>query len=214
MGPLAQRLLRLHHARERLGCGAGLSGTAMDRHSEHAKWSARILGCALLVTWAPDGVSAQGLFDFLFGNSQPRDVAPPPVHPPPPVERPGRIAPAPLGQENVNEGGGSTGHGVAFCVRLCDGHHFPLEQMVKGNAAETCRASCPYSRTKVFFGAEIDNAVAPDGQHYASLDTAFLYRKQLVASCTCNGKDAFGLAPFDVPIARSRRPMPCSPGLC
>jgi hypothetical protein len=98
----------------------------------------------------------------------------------------------------VNEGGGSTGHGVAFCVRVCDGHHFPLEQMVKGSAAETCRASCPYSRTKVFFGAEIGSAVAPDGQHYASLDTAFLYRKQLVANCTCNGKDAFGLAPFDV----------------
>jgi hypothetical protein len=171
-----------------------------DRHSRQARWRAGILGCALSVTLTPDSVSAQGLLDFLFGNSQPRDVAPPPppLHPPPPTERPGRIAPAPLGQENVNEGGGSTGHGVAFCVRVCDGHHFPLEQMVKGSAAETCRASCPYSRTKVFSGAEIGSAVAPDGQHYASLDTAFLYRKQLVANCTCNGKDAFGLAPFDV----------------
>jgi hypothetical protein len=171
-----------------------------DRYSGHAKRRAGILGCALLVMLAPERVSAQGLFDFLFGNSQPRDVAPPspPTHPPPPAERPGRIAPAALDQENVSEGGGSTGHGVAFCVRLCDGHHFPLEQMVKGTAAETCRASCPYSRTKVFFGSEIGNAVAPDGQHYANLDTAFLYRKQLVANCTCNGKDAFGLAPLDV----------------
>jgi hypothetical protein len=38
-----------------------------------------------------------------------------------------RIMPAPLGQESVTEGGGSSGHGVAFCVRLCDGQHFPRE---------------------------------------------------------------------------------------
>ena len=42
---------------------------------------------------------------------------------------------------------------------------------------ETCRAICPSSQTKVFFGAEIDGAKASDGTHYTDLKTAFLYRK-------------------------------------
>ena len=67
----------------------------------------------------------------------------------------------------------------------------PVEQIVNGTPAETCRAICPYSKTKVFVGSEIGAAVAQDGQRYAALETAFLYRKQLVANCTCNGKDAF-----------------------
>jgi hypothetical protein len=170
--------------------------------ARRARWCARLVGGALSIVprvSAPDFAYAQGIFDFLFGGSRQHDAASPPSpHPPPPVERPDRIAPAALGQERINDGGGSTRHGVAFCVRLCDGHHFPLEQMVKGTAAETCRAICPYSRTKMFFGTEIGTAIAGDGQHYASLDTAFLYRKQLVTNCTCNGKNAFGLAPFDV----------------
>jgi Protein of unknown function (DUF2865) len=149
---------------------------------------------------APGEARGEGLFDFLFGGPQERWTPPAQTyeHPPPPAPRPTHVAPAALPQENVSEGGGSTGHGVAFCVRLCDGHHFPMEQMVKGTPAETCRAICPYSKTKVFFGAEIGSAVAQDGQRYTNLDTAFIYRKQLVVNCTCNGRDAFGLAPLDV----------------
>ena len=150
--------------------------------------------------------SEEGFFDFLFGGSgrwQPpwrsQEHAPPaPV--------PGRIAPAALGNESINEGGGTTGHGVAFCVRLCDGHHFPMENMAKTTPTETCRAICPYSKTKVFFGAEIAGAVAQDGQRYADLDTAFVYRKQLVDKCTCNGRDAMGLAPLDVRNDPTLRP--------
>jgi len=91
-------------------------------------------------------------------------------------------------------------------VRLCDGQHFPVEQIINGTPAETCRAICPYSKTKVFVGSEIGAAVAQDGQRYATLDTAFLYRKQLVANCSCNGKDAFGLTSFDVKRDPTLRP--------
>jgi hypothetical protein len=56
---------------------------------------------------------------------------------------------------------------------------------------------CPASKTKVFFGTAIDSAVARDGARYADLENAYLYRKHLVAHCTCNGRDAFGLAPFE-----------------
>ena len=159
---------------------------------------------AAAILAAPRGASAQGFFDFLFGGSQ--RPAPSNPEPPPPPAGIGRIAPAPLGQERVNEGAGSTGHGVAFCVRLCDGQHFPMEQMASAAPIETCKAICPNSETKVFFGAEIASSVARDGARYAELRTAFLYRKQLVANCTCNGKDAFGLAPLDVKTDPTLRP--------
>jgi hypothetical protein len=154
----------------------------------------------------PGAAQAQGFFDFLFGGSQQRPAPQQPdAYPPPPPEI-GRIAPAPLGPESVTEGGGSTGHTVAFCVRLCDGEHFPMEQMRNGTPVEACRAICPYSKTKVFFGSEIGGAVAQDGQTYASLDTAFLYRKQLIANCTCNGKNSLGLLPLDVKNDPTLRP--------
>ncbi len=54
--------------------------------------------------------------------------------------------------------------------------------------------------------AAIDHAVASDGSRYADLDTAFLYRKQLVAGCTCNGRDRFGLAHIDVNTDPTLRP--------
>src|SRR5262249_2209105 len=120
----------------------------------------------------PATADPQGLFDFLLGGF--RRVAPRqesfPAAPAPGI---GRIAPAPLGQESVTEGGGSTGHGVAFCVRLCDGQHFPVEQIINGTPEETCRAICPYSKTKVFLGSEIGSAVAQNGQPFRLLDPAF-----------------------------------------
>src|SRR4029077_5582610 len=60
--------------------------------------------------------------------------------------------------------------------------------------------------TKVYFGSEIEGAVAGDGARYADLNTAFLYRKHLVANCSCNGKDPFGLATFDVKTDPTLRP--------
>jgi hypothetical protein len=177
-------------------------------HVRHSKWRAvgliGALSIAAIMT-SSDLACAQGFFDFLFGGPQRPAPPPEPSYPPPPPGI-GRVAPAPLGQENVDAGGGSTGHSVAFCVRLCDGQHFPMEQMVNGTPVETCRAICPYGKTKVFFGTEIGGAVAQDGQHYAALDTAFAYRKQLVANCTCNGKDSLGLATFDVKNDPTLRP--------
>lgn len=165
--------------------------------SKQGRWQAAVISGALAFAALPPGAAnAAGLFDFLFGG--PERQAPPPgesyAEPSAPI---GRIAPAPLGAENVRQNSGSTGRDVAFCVRLCDGQHFPLERMSNATPVETCRAMCPASKTKLFFGSEIGGAVAKDGARYTDLDTAFIYRKQLVANCTCNGKDAFGLAPFD-----------------
>jgi hypothetical protein len=179
----------------------------LRRRSKRLKWCAVVLAGALsaaAIATTPGAAQAQGFFDFLFGGPQQRPP-PPPSYPPPPPQI-GRIAPAPLGQERVNENAGTTGHGVAFCVRLCDGQHFPLERMANATPAETCKAICPTSATKVYFGSEIEGAVAGDGARYSDLNTAFLYRKHLVANCSCNGKDPFGLATLDVKTDPTLRP--------
>jgi hypothetical protein len=64
--------------------------------------------------------------------------------------------------------------------------------------AQMCQAFCPASKTKTYSGGAINHAVARDGSRYADLENAFLYRDKLVADCTCNGKDPFGLARVEV----------------
>ena len=68
---------------------------------------------------------------------------------------------------------------------------FPLQRNA-ANPAQICQSFCPASKTKIFSGGGIDNAVAPDGARYADLDNAFVYRDKLVADCTCNGKARWG----------------------
>jgi hypothetical protein len=160
---------------------------------------------AASVAGVPGLAHAAGLFDFFFGGvQQQRPSADVNSYAEPSV---GRVAPAsPNGTESVRQSSGDSGRGVAFCVRLCDGQHFPIEHVTNATPVETCRAMCPASKTKVYFGSAIGGAVSRDGQRYADLDVAFVYRKQLVANCTCNGRDAFGLATFDVKTDPTLRP--------
>ena len=170
--------------------------------SKRIKWPAvALFGAvtAIFLAAAPSPASA-GIFDFLFGPQQ--QAAPPPdvtsyAEPSAPLTR----LPTDLGA--VQPG---SGRFVAFCVRLCDGQHFPLDHMTNATPVETCRAMCPASKTKIFFGSDIDRAVAGDGARYADLDNAFVYRQRLVPHCTCNGKDAFGLAKFDLTSDPTLRP--------
>jgi hypothetical protein len=83
-------------------------------------------------------------------------------------------------------------------VRLCDGRHFPVQRHAGTTPAQLCAAFCPAAKTKVFSGSNIEYASASDGQRYSDLPSAFAYRTKVVADCTCNGKDAFGLAKIDV----------------
>jgi hypothetical protein len=64
--------------------------------------------------------------------------------------------------------------------------------------SHTCHALCPASQTKVFRGNEIGRSVSTDGIRYTALDNAFAYRKRIVPDCTCNGKDALGMARIDI----------------
>jgi Protein of unknown function (DUF2865) len=89
----------------------------------------------------------------------------------------------------------------SYCVRQCDGRYFPLSAPAvssRAGAAKMCSALCPAARTAIFRGGDIDNAYGARGERYADLDNAFVYRLKLVPDCTCNGRDAFGLARIDV----------------
>jgi hypothetical protein len=68
-----------------------------------------------------------------------------------------------------------------------------------------CQAFCPASPTKVFYGSNIDSATSATGERYADSENAFAYRKALRADCTCNGRDAAGLAPVDLTLDASLR---------
>ena len=69
-----------------------------------------------------------------------------------------------------------------------------------------CQAFCPASATKVYYGSNIDDATASNGERYADSENAFAYRKALRADCTCNGRDPSGLAPVDLTLDTSLRP--------
>ena len=46
--------------------------------------------------------------------------------------------------------------------------------------------------------AGIDHAATDNGKPYSELPNAFRYRTEMVAGCTCNGKDQIGLAPVKI----------------
>jgi hypothetical protein len=149
---------------------------------------------------APHQVAAEGLLDMFFGGPQKpqQRQAPPPQANffADPFQQTPQPTPAP---RQVTSSGGP-----AFCVRSCDGKYFPL---MRGNAspAQMCQAFCPASTTKIFYGSNIDSAASASGERYADSENAFAYRKALRADCTCNGRDAVGLAPVDLAMDGSLR---------
>jgi hypothetical protein len=88
--------------------------------------------------------------------------------------------------------------GQAYCVRTCDGRYFPIAASDNQSRAASCNSFCPASETKVVYGSNIDNAAMENGKPYSELPNAFRYRNEIVAGCTCNGKDQFGLAPVKI----------------
>jgi uncharacterized protein DUF2865 len=153
--------------------------------------------CGACIVAQPRPALAAGLFDFLFGGSHDRPAARVSSYAEPSARQ--------YSAETVREYGGS-GRTVAFCVRLCDGESFPVAHLANATPIEICQTMCPASRTKVFFGSQIDGAVARDGMHYGQLENAYLYRKHLVANCTCNGRDQFGLVPLSIADDATLRP--------
>jgi hypothetical protein len=156
------------------------------------------MGALTILSVVPTGpASAQGLFELLFGGLR--------RSPPPSVQAyadpSGTVA-----EPGERSAGGGGGPYVAYCVRLCDGQHFPVTRTSGVSAAQACNSFCPAAKTKVFSGSGIDRAVAADGARYADLANAFVYREKAVANCTCNGQTAGGLAAQDINADPTLRP--------
>ena len=90
------------------------------------------------------------------------------------------------------------GGGQAWCVRTCDGRHFPVSGNDAQSRAASCNSLCPASQTEIVYGNDIDRAVTATGKPYSELPNAFKYRSEMVAGCTCNGRDQAGLAPVSI----------------
>ena len=91
-----------------------------------------------------------------------------------------------------------SGGSQAYCVRGCDGRYFPIPASDNQSRAASCNSFCPASETKIVYGSTIDNAVTESAKSYSELPNAFRYRNEIVAGCTCNGKDPFGLAQIKI----------------
>jgi hypothetical protein len=96
--------------------------------------------------------------------------------------------------------GGSGGAGAqslssrAVCVRLCDGSFFPVNGVDAHGSQAACASLCPGAPTQVFYRAtgsdQIEDAIASNGQRYATLPVAFRYRSTVDNTCTCGARDA------------------------
>ena len=160
---------------------------------------AAILASGLLVTvFTTPALHAENLFDLLFGGfKKPQTQTSP--------QTSFFADPFGLNQPAPSPPLVASGSGPAFCVRSCDGRYFPLAR-ANASPVQMCQAFCPASATKVFYGGSIDEAISAVGERYAESDNAYVYRKELRADCTCNGRDSAGLAPVDLTLDSSLRP--------
>jgi len=164
-----------------------------------------VLGAALTITLLATGAASAGFLDSLFPGNPPPAPTPatlPYAATPTPVTgsltQPGGIT-QPPGVPYLGAGYGTiSGYGTTFCVRLCDGRFFPVQGQATATPVQMCSAFCPAAKTRIFTGSEIADARADDGARYADLANAFVYRQKIVPACTCNGRDAFGLAKIDL----------------
>jgi len=151
----------------------------------------RLVAALLCAAPLAPAAQAQDFFSALFGGMGRR--APHPYISMPFANDDGSI-PAQRGEMRSRYGGG----GQAFCVRTCDGRYFPITASDNASRAASCNNFCPASETKLVYGSNIDSAATDTGKPYSELPNAFRYRTEMVAGCTCNGKDPTGLAAIKI----------------
>ncbi|WP_421849203.1 DUF2865 domain-containing protein [Oricola sp.] len=111
-----------------------------------------------------------------------------------------------------------------MCVRTCDGYYFPISFATTpeffGRDEAACRAMCPAAETKLYRHRVPDEEsaamVSLEGEPYAALPTAFLYRQsgrsEDGSSCSCGKPQTLAsLAPDnaeDRPLNTASIPVP------
>ena len=164
------------------------------RSAKRLGWAAAALVCASALAPA---VQARDFFSALFGGFGGGRARQPYVSLPFPNDG---GSPAPQIERPRHAGGGQ-----AYCVRSCDGRYFPITASDNASRAASCNSFCPASETRVVYGRSIDTAATENGKSYSELPNAFRYRTEIVAGCTCNGKDQVGLAPVKIEDDRTLR---------
>jgi hypothetical protein len=161
------------------------------------------VGIGLLMLAMPQPASAQNIFERIFGGLR-HAVEAPRL----PENAHAFVDPFTSLSNALNPPAqrADIGPARAFCVRTCDGRYFPVQAHAGISTAEACHSFCPASQTRLYSGGNIDFAVASDGSRYADMNNAFVYRQHLVSGCTCNGRDAFGLAHVDAKTDPTLRP--------
>jgi hypothetical protein len=86
----------------------------------------------------------------------------------------------------------------SFCVRTCDGRFFPVPNVSGADEVKACEAVCPSTEVQVFSGPGIDNATTERGLAYSKLLNAFRFRREMVASCTCNARTVIGMTRISI----------------
>jgi hypothetical protein len=161
----------------------------VSRSARRLAWGTAALAVVAMtapVAHAEDFLSA--LFGA-FGRSRPPAASP---YISLPFSSDGGSVAAPSGRSHF------AGGGQAYCVRTCDGRYFPISASDNASRAASCNSFCPASETSVVYGSTIDDAATDSGKPYSELPNAFRYRNELVAGCTCNGRDQIGLAPVKI----------------
>lgn len=109
------------------------------------------------------------------------------------------------------------------CVRLCDGYYFPVSFSTLPNHfardTEACQSKCAAPSELYFYqnpGGSVNQMVSQSTQQpYTSLRTAFRYRKEFVAGCSCKETEyvpqaAGGVA--SAPNSAANAPQAAAPG--
>jgi hypothetical protein len=146
--------------------------------------AAAVLAVASLGLALSPPAHAEDFFSALFGGFGRR--------PPPQIQM--QFANEDMPRNDTPRQRASYGGGTAYCVRGCDGRYFPAQGSNAESKAQSCKSFCPTSETSLVYGSNIDNSATENGKSYSDLPNAFRYRTEMVAGCTCNGKDPVGLA--------------------
>src|SRR5262245_12293558 len=157
-----------------------ISRCRISRHARRA--AAALVLAAPIIGGIAQPAMAENIFGALMGLFS-RPAPPPPRTPDIPLGYGDRSS-----EPNDQRSAPVNRSGTAFCVRLCDGRYFPLSRTSGTSPTETCSSFCPTTKTKVYWGGDIDHAVGDDGTSYDQLPNAYVYRDRLVDSCSRNGK--------------------------
>jgi len=143
------------------------------------------------LTMAFEPAAAENFLQRLFGFGRAREPESRPL--PPPTYGFG-YGGQPYDDQPYGYGGWQEDYGSyrTLCVRTCDGFYFPIGDGVRRERlyadARACTQRCDGEARLYYYptnGGSVETMVDMAGKPYASLPTAFLYRKALVEGCTC-----------------------------